>query len=169
MVGENQSASKYNKETVLLVLDLLGSGHSYNQIKSLTGVSTTQISNIKHGETWASVTGIVPTKKTPLNVLNIDQVAEIKELAYLGVPLTEIAKQFNQTYKNIHRIASGGRWAYIKPEYTLPKNKRTLSSDERSGIIEMIADGFGAKDIAAKFSCAECTVHVIKRKLNGKA
>lgn len=169
MVGENQANSKYTKETILLVSDLLKSGYSYNQIKSITGVSTTQISNIKHGETWASVTGISPSKKKPLNVLNIDQVAEIKKLAYDGVRLSEIAKQFNETYKNIHRIASGNRWAYVTPEYTLPKNKRTLSGDEKSGIAKMILDGFKTKDIAIKFNCAECTVHVLKRKLNGKA
>ena len=123
MVGEKQPSSKYSKETIEEVVALLDSGCSYTQIKEKTGVSTSQISNIKHGHTWNSVTAKEKSNKVPLAVLTEDQVKEIKRLAFSGLRLPIIAEMFGQSYKHVFRIATGGRWAYITPELTIKKKK----------------------------------------------
>lgn len=102
--GENHQWCKYSNDTIHKVCQLLVKGTSLQDIASITGMSTPEISNIKNGKTWKSISSgyAIPVgvdyKGKPLTVFTKEQRRDIRTLTTLGFRASEIVKGLNLPY-----------------------------------------------------------------------
>lgn len=85
MTGSLNGNSKYTREQILEVIELLKEGKSGVLINSITGISKTHISRIKHGYTWRADTA---TKEDMVNhnrKYSDEQINKVSELILEGI------------------------------------------------------------------------------------
>ena len=102
--GENHQWCKYSSATIHEVCRLLVKGTSLQDIASTTGMSASEISNIRHGKTWKSISSKyeipvgIDYKGKPLTVFTKEQRRDIRTLTILGFRSSEIVKGLNLPY-----------------------------------------------------------------------
>lgn len=93
MTGENNGNSKYKKEDILRVQEMLVAGVTGKKIHEITGVSRSHISRIGKGYTWKHETEEGATKVHHNRKFADEQLMKVAELIYDGVlSNSEIAK-----------------------------------------------------------------------------
>jgi group I intron endonuclease len=118
--GENSEMSKLKNDDILAIKASLANGVKLKDLSQKYCVSTTVISNIKRGLTWAHIKSspeieakLKDLAKKNKHFLTKDLVLKIKQDFANGLRSFEIAKKYGLIYSTVHSIKNGHIYNYI--------------------------------------------------------
>lgn len=144
---------KLREKEILEIVSLLEE-KSVTYIAELYDVDKGRIRNIKNGETWGFITGIIKANTSKTKNLNLKKVANIKFILQLSIfTQSEIGSQFNlskcvinsiykgRTYKNIEaKLDIEGEQIFNKMKDKLKKGKENILKNKNKLSDEDIAN-----------------------------